>query len=67
MGPAYEVRTFDRLTLFGRRWFFTIYDTGNWERISQSEGYNTKRSRDATANKLAAALGVVPIPERKKP
>lgn len=66
MGPSMEVQTFDRLTLFGRRWFFRIVDTGNWEKLAQSEPYNSAAKRDKTATRLSRALACAVIPERKK-
>lgn len=37
--------TFDRLTFFGRRWFFR-YQGNNGEPVFQSEAYNSAASRD---------------------
>lgn len=36
---------FNRLTLFGRRWFFR-YETSNYEPVFQSEAYNSAEARD---------------------
>lgn len=41
--------TFDRLTLFGRRWFFTIVGS-NGEPLAQSEAYNDPAPRDWAIN-----------------
>lgn len=57
MGPGMEVQAFDGLTLFGRRWYFRIVDTGNWETLAPSEGYNSAAARDRTGKRLAKALG----------
>jgi uncharacterized protein YegP (UPF0339 family) len=38
--------TFDRLTLFGRRYFFRIVRNGNSEPMAQSEAYNRAAPRD---------------------
>lgn len=38
--------TFDRLTIFGRRWFFRIVRNGNNEPMAQSEAYNRPEPRD---------------------
>jgi hypothetical protein len=66
MGPPFEIQTFDRLTLVGRRWFFRIVSTRNWEKIAQSESYNRPGARNETAHDLAEASGWPVIPERKK-
>jgi hypothetical protein len=65
MGPGYELRAFDRLTLLGRRWFFRVVSMRNWKVVAQSEAYNSKAARDATGNGLAAALGTAMIEEKK--
>lgn len=52
MGPGMEVQTFDGLTLFGRRWYFRVVDTGNWKTLAQSEGYNSRDARDRTARRF---------------
>lgn len=65
MGPGYELRAFDKLTLFGRRYFFRIVSAKNWQIVAQSEAYNSRVSRDSTGNGLAAALGTRMIEERK--
>lgn len=60
MGPGMEVQTFDRLTLWGRRWFFRIIDAGNGQTLAQSEAYNSAQARNSTAvrfsNRLDAPL-----------
>lgn len=66
MGPPYEIQTFDSRKLRGRRWYFRLVDTGNWETIAQSEGYNSKAARDDTVEQLRASTGWPAIPERKK-
>lgn len=66
MGPGYEIATFDRLNLLGRRWYFRIVDTGNWETVAQSEGYTRAANRNETAASLSIATGWPVIPERKK-
>ena len=66
MGPGFEVQTFDRLTLFGRRYYFRIVDAGNHEILAPSEAYNRAYDRDRTANRLAAALGCRASPERNR-
>lgn len=40
-----KFETFDRLTLFGRRWFFRLV-AANGEPVAQSEAYNSAQSRD---------------------
>lgn len=52
-----EVQRFDRITLFGRRWFFRIVDTENNEKLVQSEAYNSAQARNKTANRFKAVLG----------
>jgi uncharacterized protein YegP (UPF0339 family) len=37
---------FDRLTLFGRRWYFSIVREGNNEIMATSEAYNRPEPRD---------------------
>lgn len=66
MGSGLEVQTFERSTLLGRRWFFRIVDTGNWEILTPSQPYKTKRQRDATAKRLASSMDCAVIPERSK-
>lgn len=66
MGPGFEVRSFDRLTLLGRRWFFRIVSMENWKIVSQSEAYNSRAARDQTGSKLARALGGYMIEEKRK-
>jgi hypothetical protein len=66
MGPPYEIQTFDRMKLLGKRWYFRIVDTGNWETVAQSEGYSSPYDRNETANDLSKAAGWPIIPERKK-
>lgn len=61
MGPGIRVETFDRLTIFGRRWFFRGVDTGNGEICFPSQPYKDRRSRNATAMRLAVAFGTVPV------
>lgn len=56
MGPSMAIETFDRLTLFGRRWFFRIIDAGNGQTLAQSEAYNSARARDSTAVRFANKL-----------
>lgn len=60
-----EVQTFDRMTLFGRRWFFRIVDTGNNEKLAASEAYNSYRDRDKTAKRLGRALGCPIVPRSR--
>lgn len=62
MGPGMEVQTFDGLTLRGRRWYFRIVDTGNWEPLAQSEGYNSPAARDKTAERF----GVPVVPGKQR-
>lgn len=57
MGPAIEIQTFDKLTLFGHRWYFRLVDCGNNEILAASEAYNSKAARNKTANRLAYNLG----------
>lgn len=66
MGPPYEIRTFDRLGLLGRRWYFRIVDTGNWEIVAQSEAYTRPHARNVTANDLSLATKWPVVPERVK-
>lgn len=66
MGPGIEVQTFDRLTLFGRRWYFRIVDTGNWEILAPSESYTSRAARDKTANRFGSLLRCPVVPERKR-
>lgn len=65
MGPGLEVQRFERTTLVGRRWFFRIVDAGNNEILAPSQAYKTIRQRDATAKRLAGALGC-PLTEGKR-
>lgn len=66
MGPGIEISTFVRGTLLGKRFFFRVVDTGNWEILSASQPYKTKHQRDETANRLARLIGCPVIPERHK-
>lgn len=66
MGPGLEVQTFERKKLLGRRFYFRIVDTGNWETVAASEGYNSAAARDKTARRLAGALGCPVVRERRK-
>ena len=43
--------TFDRLTLFGRRYFFRFVG-GNGEKMLQSEPYNRRQDRDDAMYKI---------------
>jgi hypothetical protein len=65
MGPGLEIQTFDRRGLLGRRFYFRIVDTGNWETLAASEAYNRAQSRDKTANRLAKVIGCAVPPERR--
>lgn len=53
----FEVVTFDRRGLLGRRWYFRLVDTRNNEKVSVSEGYNSDRDRDMMADRIADAIG----------
>jgi hypothetical protein len=66
MGVGIEIQTFDRLGFFGRRWYFRIVDTGNWETLAPSEAYNAPFARNETANRLAKLIGCPVVPERKR-
>ncbi len=66
MGTGLEIQTFDRLTLLGRRFYFRIVDTGNWEILAPSESYNRPGPRNETANRLSQLIGCPIIPERSK-
>lgn len=65
MGPPYEIQTFDRLSLLGRRWYFRVVDTGNWETVAQSEGYTRPGARNETVESLRTSTGWPVVPERK--
>lgn len=56
--------TFDRLTIFGRRWFFRIVREGNNEPMAQSEAYNSAAKRDIAIGVLKANIADAPIRER---
>lgn len=66
MGPSMEVQTFDRVTLLGRRWFFRVVDCGNNEVLAHGEAYNSKAARNATATRLAYAMGCKVVPGRPR-
>lgn len=66
MGPPYEIQTFTRRGLRGRRWYFRVVSTGNWKTVAQSEGYNSKAARDGTVEDLRVSTGWPVIPERAK-
>jgi len=66
MGPGMEIQKFDRLTLFGRRWYFRIVDAGNGEILASSEGYTRPYARNETAVRFSLALGAPVIDERTK-
>jgi hypothetical protein len=66
MGPGVEVQTFERTGLRGRRFFFRIVDTGNWEILAQSQPYKGPGQRDETAARLADLLRCPVIPERSR-
>lgn len=66
MGPGMEVQVFERKSLFGRRWYFRLVDTRNWETLSTSEGYNSARARNETAKRIAETIGCQMMPERRK-
>lgn len=66
MGQGMEVQTFDRVTIFGRRWFFRIVDANNHETLAQSEAYNSKAGRDNTSDRFARVFGGKPIPWRQR-
>jgi hypothetical protein len=66
MRPGLEIQTFERTRLLGKRWYFRIVDTGNWETLAPSEAYNSAAARNKTANRLAAAMGCQVVPERRK-
>lgn len=65
MGPAEAIETFEKLTLFGPRWFFRLVDTGNSEILAQSQRYKSKWARDKTAKRLAKAISC-PVIEGKR-
>lgn len=56
--------TFDRLTLFGRRWFFRIVREGNNEPMAQSEAYNSAAKRDLAIGVLKAGVANAHIKAR---
>ena len=66
MGTGIEVQTFERKGLLGRRFYFRIVDTGNWETLAPSEAYTRAGARDRTARRLAGLIGCAVIPERRK-
>ena len=66
MGPGYEIQTFDRLGILGRRWYFRVADTGNHGVILTSEAYNRPGDRNETANQVSLATRWPVIPERKR-
>lgn len=66
MGPGYEIQTFERTGLLGRRWYFRVVDTGNWETILTSEAYRRPANRFATMDPLHKSTGWPIIPERRK-
>lgn len=53
--------TFDRLTLFGRRWFFRIVREGNNETMAQSEPYNRPEPRDIAIAILQEGAGTARV------
>lgn len=61
-----EIQTFDRTGLLGRRWFFRIVDTGNWEILAASQPYKQPFQRNETATQLGGLLGCQVIPERSR-
>ena len=62
MGPGMEVQTYERVTLIGRRFFFRIVDTNNYEKLTASQTYKTQKQRDITARRFA---GLLACPIRK--
>lgn len=49
--------TYDRMTLFGRRWFFRVVREGNSETMAQSEAYNRREPRDIAIAILQEGAG----------
>lgn len=66
MGPGMEVQTFERRGLLGKRYYFRLVDTRNWETLSSSEAYNSRGAREKTAKRIADTIGCSIIPERRK-
>lgn len=66
MGPGVEIQTFDKLTLFGQRWFFRLVDCGNNEILAFSQTYKTKAQRNKTANRLAYMMGCAVVPGKPR-
>lgn len=64
MGPGMEIQTFDRGGLLGRRFFFRIVDTRNWEILAASQTYKHPFQRNETAARFARLLNCPLIPER---
>jgi hypothetical protein len=62
MGPAVEIQTFESNKFLGRRYFFRVVDTRNWETLASSQTYKTKKQRDDTALRLSylMACGILP-------
>lgn len=58
--------TFDRLTLFGRRFFFRIVANGNNEPLAQSEAYTSKQARTLAITRIAQGSADAIIQEGKR-
>lgn len=58
--------TFDRVTFFGRRYFFRIVREGNNEIMSTSQPYKQVGSRDIGISVIKAGAGEARIIEGKR-
>lgn len=57
MDAGLKTHRFDRLTFWGRCWFFRVVDRNNGKTVAQSEAYNSRAARDHTADRLDRAFG----------
>jgi hypothetical protein len=64
MGPGYEIQSFSKVGILGRRWYFRVVDTGNWEKVMTSEAYNTQRARNETMRSISMSTSWPVIPRR---
>lgn len=57
MDAGLKTYRFDRLTIWGRRWFFRVIDRNNGKTVAQSEAYNSAQARDHMADRMDRAFG----------
>lgn len=65
MASKLRIELFDRISIFGRRWYFRVVRLGTNERIAASEAYNSPRARNEAVALLQQDLRSATLAHRR--